>query len=64
MAAGITDRRATVTTALGYADAAGVQVFQGTVNGTLAIEPRGTSGFGYEPIFLPDSDTSHAPTRK
>ena len=59
MAAGLTDRRATVTTALGYADAAGVQVFQGTVNGSLATEPRGTSGFGYDPIFIPDTDISH-----
>jgi inosine/xanthosine triphosphate pyrophosphatase family protein len=30
MAAGLTDRRATVTVALGYADATGVRVFQGT----------------------------------
>jgi XTP/dITP diphosphohydrolase len=59
MAAGLTDRRATVTTALGYADAAGVQVFTGTVNGSLATEPRGTSGFGYDPIFIPDTDISH-----
>jgi XTP/dITP diphosphohydrolase len=59
MAAGITDRRATVSTALGYADADGVQVFTGTVDGSLATEPRGASGFGYDPIFIPDSDSSH-----
>ena len=59
MAAGLTDRRATVTTALGYADADGVQVFAGTVNGTLATEPRGTSGFGYDAIFIPDTDPGH-----
>ncbi len=59
MAAGITDRRATVSTALGYADATGVRVFQGTVDGSLATEPRGTSGFGYDPIFIPDSDSGH-----
>jgi XTP/dITP diphosphohydrolase len=57
MAAALTDRRATVTTALGYADANGVQVFHGTVNGTLATEPQGTHGFGYDPIFIPDTDT-------
>jgi non-canonical purine NTP pyrophosphatase (RdgB/HAM1 family) len=56
MAAGLADRRATVTTALGYADATGVQVFQGTVHGTLATELLGSSGFGYDPIFIPDSD--------
>lgn len=59
MAAGLTDRRATVTTALGYADKTGVQVFQGTVTGTLATEPRGTAGFGYDPIFIPGTDHSH-----
>ena len=59
MAAGITDRRATATAALGYADATGVRVFQGTVDGTLATEPRGTSGFGYDPVFIPDGDSGH-----
>jgi XTP/dITP diphosphohydrolase len=59
MAAGLTDRRATVTTALGYADANGVQVFTGTVDGTIATEPSGTSGFGYDPLFIPDTDPSH-----
>jgi non-canonical purine NTP pyrophosphatase (RdgB/HAM1 family) len=59
MAAGITDRRATATAALGYADATGVRVFQGTVDGTLATELRGTSGFGYDPVFIPDGDSGH-----
>jgi hypothetical protein len=36
-----------------------VRVFQGTVNGSLATEPRGTSGFGYDPIFIPDTDSDH-----
>jgi XTP/dITP diphosphohydrolase len=36
MAAGLTSRQATVTTALGYADAAGVQIFTGSVKGNLA----------------------------
>jgi hypothetical protein len=38
---------------LGYADATAVRVFQGTVDGTLATEPRGTSGFGYDPRLHP-----------
>jgi Aldo/keto reductase family/Ham1 family len=38
---------AAVSTALGYTTADGVRVFRGTANGSLATEPRGTSGFGY-----------------
>lgn len=29
-----------------------VQTFEGTVEGEIAREPRGDSGFGYDPIFL------------
>jgi non-canonical purine NTP pyrophosphatase (RdgB/HAM1 family) len=54
MAAGLDDRRATVTTALGYADAGGVRVFQGTLHGTLTRNRRGAGGFGYDSIFIPD----------
>jgi non-canonical purine NTP pyrophosphatase (RdgB/HAM1 family) len=55
MAAGVTDRTATVTTALGYADAHGVRVFTGTLPGTLTTERRGEGGFGYDSIFMPQS---------
>ncbi len=30
------------------------QVVLGTVEGTVATEPRGSGGFGYDPIFVPD----------
>jgi len=29
-------------------------LFEGIVNGTIISEKRGTKGFGYDPIFLPD----------
>ncbi len=30
------------------------ETFEGKVNGSLVFPPRGTKGFGYDPIFLPD----------
>jgi XTP/dITP diphosphohydrolase len=30
------------------------RVFEGTTTGTVACEPRGTGGFGYDPLFVPD----------
>jgi XTP/dITP diphosphohydrolase len=33
-----------------------VHVSEGTVSGRLIREPRGTNGFGYDPIFVPDGD--------
>jgi XTP/dITP diphosphohydrolase len=29
-------------------------VERGTVDGVVALEPRGTGGFGYDPIVVPD----------
>ena len=30
-------------------------VTEGTVSGRITDAPRGTNGFGYDPIFVPDS---------
>lgn len=57
MAASVHDRSASVTTALGYADANGVQVYAGTVHGQLSTTERGDHGFGYDSIFIPDGST-------
>lgn len=32
-------------------------VEHGFLRGTLALAPRGTNGFGYDPIFVPEGDT-------
>jgi len=29
-------------------------MFEGTVNGRIIKEKRGTGGFGYDPVFVPD----------
>lgn len=33
------------------------ELFEGRVDGTLAPEPRGTGGHGYDPIFIPEGQT-------
>ena len=33
------------------------QSVRGTMSGTLLRAPRGTNGFGYDPIFVPEGDT-------
>ncbi len=30
-----------------------IDVFEGEVKGTIAYEPRGKNGFGYDPLFIP-----------
>jgi XTP/dITP diphosphohydrolase len=39
--------------ALAWPDGAN-ETFEGRVEGVLVFPPRGTAGFGYDPIFLPD----------
>lgn len=48
------DRRAyfTCTLALAWPDGH-AEVFEGRAHGTLAWPPRGTMGFGYDPVFVP-----------
>jgi XTP/dITP diphosphohydrolase len=54
----ITDRRAHFVSALCVAWPDGhVEEFEGRVDGTVVWPPRGTAGFGYDPIFLPDGHT-------
>lgn len=52
---GKTNRTAYFTSALALAWPDGeTEVFEGTVNGTLVWPPRGSQGFGYDPIFMPN----------
>jgi XTP/dITP diphosphohydrolase len=54
---GVEDRRARYVSEL-VAIAPGGEVFQGSgvVEGGIASEARGTGGFGYDPVFVPDGE--------
>jgi XTP/dITP diphosphohydrolase len=57
-ALGTADRRANFVCALALAQPAGeTLVFTGKVDGTLVWPPRGTRGFGCDPIFVPEDYT-------
>ena len=48
---GKNDRRAHFITAIAFADGQEINVFLGTVNGSITLSPRGSAGFGYDSIF-------------
>jgi XTP/dITP diphosphohydrolase len=47
------DRRVAYVCALAYVDGSEERLFEGRCEGTLAADPRGSGGFGYDPAFLP-----------
>lgn len=50
-------RNAHFATAVVYADADGIRVFSGRVDGTITTAERGTEGFGYDPVFAVGAKT-------
>lgn len=57
-ASGSADRSAKFVCALAVAWPDGQEaVFEGEVHGTLVWPPRGTRGFGYDPVFVADGET-------
>lgn len=48
---GVSVRSARFTTGIAYADEREIRAFTGTLEGQIATAPRGTGGFGYDPIF-------------
>lgn len=57
MLEGWDNRTAKVVTALGFCDENGSQVFVGELNGLIAETSKGESGFGYDPIFVPENQS-------
>jgi XTP/dITP diphosphohydrolase len=57
--AGVADRRARYVCELLAIPPDGEEVVaSGTLDGTIALERRGTEGFGYDPIFVPVGESS------
>jgi XTP/dITP diphosphohydrolase len=56
---GANDRRARFVAAVAIADPDGqvLNVSEGVCEGTIILAPRGSGGFGYDPLFVPDGYT-------
>ncbi len=54
---GVEDRRAQYRCEVVCLSPQGELRGSGTLEGTLATEPRGSEGFGYDPIFIPEGET-------
>lgn len=50
--AGVSDRRARYVCVAAYVDAHSERTFRGESSGRILDAPRGTGGFGYDPLFL------------
>ena len=51
---GITNRRARFRTVIALIAGNQVRYFEGVINGFISTEKKGSSGFGYDPVFVPD----------
>jgi len=51
---GQADRSARFRTVLALITDQGEEVFEGTVEGTIALVQKGVNGFGYDPLFIPN----------
>lgn len=51
---GIENRKARFRTVIAYMEQGKIRFFEGTVNGIILDKPKGTMGFGYDPVFQPD----------
>jgi XTP/dITP diphosphohydrolase len=51
---GSDDRSARFKSVITLVQPAGVEIFEGIINGQILYERRGTMGFGYDSVFQPD----------
>ena len=52
-----TNRKAIAKTAIGFFDGTKAHIFTGSISDTAPDTVRGTGGFGWDPIFIPDGST-------
>lgn len=50
------NRRARFRTAIALIQAGEEHLFEGVVEGEIPTEKRGTQGFGYDPVFIPEAE--------
>lgn len=55
---GVKNRKARFRTAIALILNGKEYLFEGVVNGVITEQPRGTAGFGYDPLFVPDGYTT------
>ena len=55
---GVKNRKARFRTVIALILNGEEYLFEGVVNGVITEQPRGTAGFGYDPLFVPDGYTT------
>lgn len=48
------DKSTQTTVSIGYYDGEHMEIFTGTVVGTISDSPQGSGGFGFDPILIPN----------
>lgn len=51
---GFDNRRAFASCMYAYFDGAQLEIFEGRIDGTIADHPRGTGGYGFDQVLIPD----------
>jgi len=54
---GYDNRAASAEVCFGFFDGEELKFFEGRMNGSIANSPKGESGFGWDPIFIPEGCT-------
>ena len=54
---GVENRKAQFRTVIALSIGAEDKYFEGIIKGKIAIEPKGTNGFGYDSVFIPEGET-------